>query len=385
MPPAFSDDAPTVRMPVRRRRRLLTFLAVFAVCIGGAAAAQVAASAAYDRAAQAFSTAMSTLGDDVQQLRGYLRTLQDTVSTARVISDRSPAPLVDPAAVAPLSDALQKSAVVAGSAETLLDRDVPEAPDAPFWFWDLFAAATQVDQARGHVDDLDTEITATAPSLLASRAEVSDAGLAVLSTSAAAAATFETAHVSARNDDVVALRAAASDVASRTSLDHDAASAFGTLQDAAAQVLSSEQAELAEKAGPLLSARLEVEAFARSLAPGVLLEFDWSPVVNGAGNGGSMGGLTTWWWDDPDRAAIQLSDSVAERWPSYSSKSLVAHEVGHAISVKCEGMYDASTQDSIEKWATAWAIGMGYTDDANGVWAYGFPPQAYIDAASGCR
>ncbi len=53
--------------------------------------------------------------------------------------------------------------------------------------------------------------------------------------------------------------------------------------------------------------------------------------------------------------------------------------------MKCQSMYDSSTQDSIEKWATAWAISMGYTDDANGVWAYGYPPQNYIDAAAGCR
>ena len=128
-----------------------------------------------------------------------------------------------------------------------------------------------------------------------------------------------------------------------------------------------------------------MEAFARSLAPGVLLEFDWGPLVNGAGYNGSMGGYTTWWWDDPGRAVIQLSDSVAEQWPAERSRALVAHEVGHAISVKCEGMYDSSTQDSIEKWATAWAISMGFTDDANGVWAYGYPPQNYIDAAAGCR
>ena len=117
----------------------------------------------------------------------------------------------------------------------------------------------------------------------------------------------------------------------------------------------------------------------------MLIEFDWSPVVNGAGYGGSMGGLTTWWWDEPDRALIELSDSVAAQWPAERSRALVAHEVGHAISVKCEGMYDASTQDSIEKWATAWAIGMGFSDDANGVSAYGYPPQSYIDAALACR
>jgi hypothetical protein len=147
----------------------------------------------------------------------------------------------------------------------------------------------------------------------------------------------------------------------------------------------SEQAELAEKAGPLQTARLEIEAFARGLAPGVLLEFDWAPIVNGFGTDGGMGGYATWWYADPGYATIELSNSVAEQWPSYRSQSLVAHEVGHAISVKCEGAYDDSTQASIEAWATAWAISMGFTDDANGTWAYGPPAQPLIDAAAGCR
>src|SRR5690606_14223897 len=125
----------------------------------------------------------------------------------------------------------------------------------------------------------------------------------------AAAGPFETAHISAKNDAVIALRQAADDVSLVTSIDNRSVAAFVTLRDAAENVIASERSELAEKAGPLGAARLEVEAFARSLAPGVLLEFDWNPIVNGAGSHGSMGGLATWWWDEPDRAVIELSDS----------------------------------------------------------------------------
>jgi hypothetical protein len=386
IPSVFAGGAAAHRrLPARNRRRLIPVLVAVAVCIAGVAAAQVAGSAAFDSADAAFSTATDALAADAQDLRGELQSLETTVAAARGLTDRSPAPLTDPAALAALTAAVQETATVAENAASLVDQEVPERKERPFWFWDLFAAAAQLGDARDEVDALDAELVTSVPSVHGARAAVADAGVVVLSATASAASSFEAAHVSAGNDEIAALRAAALDVASLTSLDPEAAAAFGALQDAAARVLSSEQAELAEKAGPLLSSRLEVEAFARSLAPGVLLEFDWSPVVNGAGTDGSMGGLTTWWWDDPDRAQIQLSDSVAERWPSSSSKSLVAHEVGHAISVKCEGMYDASTQDSIEKWATAWAIGMGYTDDANGVWAYGYPPQSYIDAASACR
>ena len=209
--------------------------------------------------------------------------------------------------------------------------------------------------------------------------------MSALTSAASTAGSLESAHVSARNDSVIALRDAVEEVSASFTLDAQAVDAFASLQVASARLVESEGAELAEKAGPLLDARLEVEAFARSIAPGVLLEFDWAPIVNGFGYDGGMGGYTTWWWDEPGRAVIELSDSVAEQWPNARSQALVVHEVGHAISVKCADMYDASTQDSIEKWATAWAISMGYTDDANGVWAYGYPPQSYIDAAAGCR
>ena len=54
------------------------------------------------------------------------------------------------------------------------------------------------------------------------------------------------------------------------------------------------QQELAEKAGPLLATRLEIEAYARSISGGVLLDFDWAPFVAGTGGDAGIGGTATW-------------------------------------------------------------------------------------------
>ena len=155
---------------------------------------------------------------------------------------------------------------------------------------------------------------------------------------------------------------------------------------AATAVQASHAAEEAEKAGPLYEQRTAVEAFARSIAGGVLLEFDWAPVVNGYGSGGSYGGTATWNVDDGGFSSIALSDSVAELWPSDGVASLVAHEVGHAITAKCFGdIITPETAEQNEQWATAWAIGMGYTADGSGESIYGRPPDELIERSKACR
>ncbi len=168
-------------------------------------------------------------------------------------------------------------------------------------------------------------------------------------------------------------------------MDAPTADAYVELESAAAAMLSSEQAELAEKQGPLFDARIQIEAFARELAPDVLIDFDWSDYVGGYGDGDSMGGYATWWYGDPGYSTIELSNSVAALWPSERSRALVAHEVGHAISVKCEGLYDDTTQESTGPGPRSRLVGSRFTDPANGTSAYGAPPQSLIDAAAGCR
>lgn len=348
--------------------------------------AQLTANVGYDEAAEGFDDALRTARAHQTQTEHATAALIEKTDAGHVILDTgSPSIVVPEDVVAALTTAVDDGEGAGAAAEAVVATDLPPSGDKPTWFWELFGATAELGAQQLELDRLVADLDEAAQEARDTARQVDETGAAVLQAAATAAAPFEAAHISARNDAVVALRDAAADAATVTSIDGSAATAYTALQTAAGQVVATEAEELAEKEGPLRAARIEIEAFARSLAPGVLLEFDWSPQVNGAGFDGSMGGYTTWWWDDPGRATIELSNSVAEQWPADRSKALVAHEVGHAISVKCQGMYDSSTQDSIEKWATAWAISMGFTDDANGVWAYGYPPQDYIDAAAGCR
>jgi hypothetical protein len=159
--------------------------------------------------------------------------------------------------------------------------------------------------------------------------------------------------------------------------------------DAAHALEASHAEEIAEKAGPLLDRRLEVQEFARSFSGGVLLDFDWAPTVNGYGAGGSYGGTSYWSSADGGYATITLSDSVATLWPGAGVQALVIHEVGHAILARtdCNNLFFDSEFDEggEEPWATAWAIGQGYTADGNGESVYGRPPDALIALSTKCR
>ncbi|WP_314095197.1 hypothetical protein [Microbacterium foliorum] len=384
LPAHLAGPVPTARRRRPRRGVVLALLGALIV-VGGLGGLQLTASLGYDDSRAQFAQALDTAEGRAAEIRRTTYELISIADAASQLVELDSGMLTDPQTKEQLAASVASASETTSTTGELLDEDLPDAEAKPVTFWDLFAASTALRTDAEVLERLDTELADESPALDAASSDLMESGLTFLGSAADAAAPFEAAHISAKNDDVIALRNAAASVSEVTALDEGSVSSFTALQDAAAQVVTSENAELAEKAGPLQGVRLEVEAFARSLAPGVLIEFDWSPVVNGAGYGGSMGGLTTWWWDEPDRALIELSDSVAAQWPAERSRALVAHEVGHAISVKCEGMYDASTQDSIEKWATAWAIGMGFSDDANGVSAYGYPPQSYIDAALACR
>lgn len=356
-----------------------------AAAVAAVIVVQVLANVGYDDAEDAYESSTATAATLRSELSGELDVLRSTTESAAMIIESDSGLLLDAASKETLTAATAEGEATASDADELVGVTLPSTGKKPFWFWQLFGETQQLDGYRADAEEHAADLRAGTEELSAEASELTDAGVAALTTAAAAAAPFEAAHISARNLDVIALRDSAEEAAAATTLDAYAVDVFASLNAAATQVIASEQAELAEKAGPLQGPRLEIEAFARSLAPGVLLEFDWAPLVNGFGYDGGMGGYATWWYGDPGYATIELSNSVAEQWPAARSQALVAHEVGHAISVKCADMYDSSTQDSIENWATAWAISMGFTDDANGVWAYGYPPQSYIDAAAACR
>ncbi|WP_460795045.1 hypothetical protein [Microbacterium sp. GXF0217] len=382
--PAIFSSPPAPSAPPVRRRRIAWVIFAGALILAVGAGLHLAANLHYDDALTAFQDAETSTEKEQRDLAADAEQLGTDAATASDIAAADSAVLMPAAARTDLDAAIAAVEPTLSDAEEASSASLPSAGEKPQWAWELFAESGRLADDTRDLEDQEAELRALSDDVAERTTAVDESAVEAVQTSAAAAADFEAAHVNARNPEIIALRTAAAAAGSISDLDAEAVQQFVTLESAAAGALTSEQAELAEKAGALYGPRVEIEAFARSLAPGVLIDFDWAPTVPGYDRP-SYGGWTTWWYGDPGYSTIALSDYIAESWPAEWAKALVAHEVGHAISVKCESLYDSSDQDTIEAWATAWAISMGFTDSGNGTDVYGAPPQSMIDAAANCR
>ena len=389
LPNRLSSGPAAVSRRIRRTpaRAVTISLVGVLVIAAGTALLHATASSAYDDARAAFDLSSAQERSSAEALRSARQDADALVAVSSLVEATGDDALLVPEERAALHEASARLVEVPAS----VPRPAPSpsaAGSRPVLPWDLASEAarlrqdaeTEQERARSMRDSVDA-LKAAIGTL---RTAVSSAATAASERAAATEAQF----VSARTGDVIALRKAATALAtSAAAPDQTTAAAFASLESAVAGVRSSQEAELAEKAGPLMQTRLEIEAFARSIAGGVLLDFDWAPEVNGFGGAGGIGGLTSWNAGDGAGgfATVTLSDSVAEVWPAEGSRALVVHEVGHAISAKCYALFDWKDRAANESWATAWAIGKGETDDANGVWLYGYPSQSLIDTAATCR
>ncbi len=384
IPPVFSSPRPT------RRRRRPSARIVWSV-LGGAAIiaagviTQLVADQGYDEALVAFSDQEITTANRQSDLSAEIDALLLESETASAIAEADSGALMPADSRSGLDSSLESITATAESAQSVASEALPDAGEKPGWAWELFGEASRLRGDTAALEETAEDVDAQRQAVSEHGTRLETASVDAVLAAAAASDDFEAAHVNARNPEILALRRTSEYVTSTvTALDADALARFTELESAAAAVLETERAELEEKAGALHDARVEIEEFARGLAPGVLLDFDWSRTVPGY-DGPSYGGWTTWWYGDPGYSTIALSDYIAEEWPAAWTKALVAHEVGHAISVKCASLYDSSDQDTIEEWATAWAVSMGYTDRNNGTAVYGAPSPSMIDAASKCR
>ncbi len=305
------------------------------------------------------SAAATRVADSVAAMERAIAEADEVVAVA---AD----PLLPPEPVAAVSRERDAAAAAVDESDPLLAAD-PESLDTGgirALTDDLRGAAVDLGDGEARVlTALDDLITATRES----------------------AAGVESANFSAENAPRLNFR----DAVAALEDGDDEAVAEGLLGylDAARALEASHADEIAEKSGPLLDSRLAVEEFARSIAGGALLEFDWAPTVNGYGTGGSYGGTSYWWSDRGGYATVTLSDSVAAMWPGDGVQSLVAHEAGHAILSTCAELFFGTEYEAggEESWATAWAIGMGYTADGSGESIYGRPADALIAQSTLCR
>ncbi|MET0812835.1 MAG: hypothetical protein ABWY03_07255 [Microbacterium sp.] len=361
-------------------------LGLAALVIAGAALVHVNANLAFDDALLGTQAAVADAEAARADVDDVLGESTAEVQASGAIVAAAADDLVDPAARTALADASAANAEAVADAQALVGERISE-PDSekPLWTWELFDAVPTLEAETAELDDLTRALTTADAAIETAGEDLEDAATALYASIAPAADALEAAHVSARNAVMIAFRKASDAATEQSLVDESAAEAFSAYAATAGELKASAASVLETKGGPLYGTRLEVEAYARSIAGGVLLEFDWAPFVNGVGGSRGISGTATWNTADGGFSTITLSNSVAETWPGASAKALVTHEVGHAITSKCHDMFDSADQAQNEAWATAWAISMGHTDEGNGVQAYGYPPQALIDKAATCR
>ncbi|WP_157008985.1 hypothetical protein [Agromyces laixinhei] len=378
------SSAPAGRSP-RTIGLIVVGVTVFLIAGATTLVVHAAANARFDAAVadQAESTAVAAAA--YSQLDAAVAEATSTGALAADLLDTT-AGFVDTTAQGDLGVAAAELTAAIDAGEEL-DREsaaAPEGHDRPVWFADLDRATEGLEAdterlaaaaigAREHVEVVQDAVVHTQTS-----------GTNFIAMVPPIATSIDAATGSARNLDRIELRLAMEDLEG-AGWGSDAPARIDAYVAAASAAQASHGAEEAEKAGPLYERRKQVEEFARSIAGGVLLEFDWAPTVNGYGTGGSYGGTSTWDTSDGGLSTITLSNSVAEMWGDPGVVALVVHEVGHSITSKCYDLMGDGLASNNEVWATAWAIGMGYTHESNGVNNYGQPSPEAIALSQSCR
>lgn len=358
---------------------------VIVAAVGVIAGIHLLANRSFDAALAEQRSATARLGDEIAVLATATDDAVRTVEASRAVIDHAADDMVDPAARTVLAEATATLGAAVARAEAHLAEEIPGLPAKPMWTWELLAAMPRIEATTTGLSALAADMRTAEEGVDQADRDVVDAAATVYASVPAAAAQLEAANVSAVNFVVLDFREDAESAADQTLVGSHAAVAFRDYAYSVAALKTSAQNELAEKAGPLMATRLEIEAFARSISGGVRLDFDWAPTVLGIGGSRGMAGTATWVPMRGGFSTITLSDSVAENWPSADARALVAHEVGHSITAKCSHMFDSANDAANEQWATAWAISMGHVAEGNGTQAYGYPPAELIATAAACR
>jgi len=375
---------------VRRPHRLLACLfplAAVALALGALTALELTSWQSFDHDSTALNKALDDQDGAARQVQAALTGARSASEAATAVLTVQDGGLLTPDERAALSGAGDQAAAQVKSGTALIPGERPRTGPRKFWFWDVNADTARLERLDASARASVKALTGAEVPLRAATDAARTAGATALTAVADRASAAEAANVPADNEAVLDLRTAATQVKQHASPFRPyTAVEYTALVQAVQKLQASHSATLAAESGPLEQSRLDLEAFARSLAPGILMDFEWADLINGLGeSNGYLSGETSWWYDRGGYATIRLSDSIAQEWPSDAAHAIVAHEVGHAITIRCRTMYDTANDQTAEAWATAWAISMGFTDDANGTSAYGSPPDSLIQTAAGCR
>ena len=385
-PPAAPPVAPPSAAP-RRSSRVPIIVAVSAALIGlGLLGQQFLSTTLYEQLWLRLTSAEAHLTETIDDYERVLDRSSSAAARADALEAVVGGDLVTPEAVEGLrADAAElRSVLESAPAPTgpLTGRFEDPAEFAPAWdrYADAIAMAEALPARDATIDAFDDAAS-----------DIADARQAVID----------------RTDEVfaVALEHAEAEIAAhplatyRTTLDlrhlidgggvdgqSMSASGFTALTDAVTALRASHAA--VEAAHAEYPVRAEIEAFARSIAQGVTLDFAWAYEVAGMPSDGWYAGTAQFWPEDGGWGLITLSYSIDEAWGDENATAVVVHEVGHtqAIRESCTPIFEGPEfNGDHEMWATAWAIGRGYDLPGAGIEMYGRPSDAQIAAAAQCR
>lgn len=373
----------------RRRRAWPWVLAIGALVLATfiAGGAHVQANSQYDSAVTALEASTTHAVSSSSRVKTAQSDSETVLANAQALVDIDAPDLISGAQREVLEKAIA-DLVTANEAAIASLADPPALPhNRPFWAWDLRNGADTINDRAKELDALVTKRDTSTKVLQTAKLELIDAAIETVEAAVTSASSIETKYIHASNATFIALHDAnQATSAASTVFDSSTVTAVEQLATATAQYKSSDSSRTTQrKKMRLYDVRLKVEEYARSIAGGVRLQFEWAPIVNNFGDNGSAGGTATWNSAYGGHSLITLSDSVADYWPEERMKALVAHEVGHSIASKCYDKFDWESTDANEQWATAWAMSWGYEADLAGAWLYGVPSAALQNAAATCR
>lgn len=394
-PPAPEQPAPNrprdeAAPPVARRRggNIVVVAALAGLFALGLGAHQLAATTAHAHVWPAWAAADARFDEASAAYEATSDRGDSAIARAENLLGMATGDLVRPEDRAALEESIGLAGEILADAPSgptgIVDLGHPETP-APAWeryadLWRLVelipsrdAAAERFEAAVDRVANGTRTIAEASEALIAGTEELAAAAL-----EANPSATYRFRHTA---EEALAGLRHSSGVSSGD------ADRFTAVATAIADVRASHAAEEEHRnAYPL---RAEIEAFARSIAAGVELEFAWAYEVAGLSSDGWYSGTAEFKADGVGWGLISLTESIEREWSAdENAKAVVVHEVGHTQVLRDECYAIFATEPfggDHEMWATAWAIGMGYDLPGAGIEAYGRPSDAQIAAAAECR
>ena len=373
----------TTRVDARRIARAATLVVSgAALAIGATLGVDLAIAQGTFEHAQSVRLGQSLrLESSTALLDAAVTDAQADVALVDAALQAAPVGYVSAEAAAALADSRTALADTIEQAEAA-DEALPAPPVAEPASAALHLASEQLLEQAADAEEALGAQAAAIDALGAARAATGDAGAGLLASAYAVASGILPANPSVANQPHLELLRVLDGLGAQQDLDGNAVELLTNYVTAANAVGASHAAEEAEKSGPLYGLRAEVEAYARSIAGGVFLDFNWQPMVIGY----NMAGTATIESSPPYfYSTITLTNSIAENWGETTPVSLVTHEVGHAITSKCMDLFNSAFGGDYERWATAWAMSWGYPAGPSGANQYGVPSADQVAIAGTCR